>query len=170
MTSHLGITPHTPSIKSTYVHLAKLPQPRKPSRKAYYYLPNNHLPPSSRTADLNHLKTPTQTIKKVYFPADPKKKTMSASSNSNSHSFSTFQSTSFSSVTDSSGTTRAEHTYSDPSGTTITTAEKLPGEQRAKYETREYPAGRRVEGGERERGRIEEVGENEGEEEGEGGK
>ena len=80
------------------------------------------------------------------------------SSNQQSSSYSTFQSTSYSSVTDSSGTTRAQQTYSDPSGTTVRRAEKLPGEE-AKFETREFDSGgRRVEsGGSAERGRMEDV-------------
>ena len=91
--------------------------------------------------------------------------TTSSNPNSGSYSYSTFQSTSYSSVTDSSGT-RAEHTYTDPSGTTVTRAEKLPGDERAKYETKEYPAGRTVgAGGADTRGRIEDVSDDVAEEE-----
>ena len=57
----------------------------------------------------------------------------------NPASYSTFQSSSTTSYTDSSGT-RAQHTYSDPSGTTVTSASAAPGE-RPVYETKEYPRG-----------------------------
>ena len=80
-----------------------------------------------------------------------------------------YSSTSSVSYTDASGT-RTQHTYSDPSGTKVTTSNTPIGGE-ATYETKEYPAERRL-GGEQgtERGmerRIEDISDRPGEAEGE---
>ena len=63
---------------------------------------------------------------------------MSSRDDRNTTSYATFSasSTSYSGP----GGTRAQHTYTDPSGTTVTDASQRPGE-RPVFETTEYPRG-----------------------------
>ena len=79
----------------------------------------------------------------------------SYSSGGSGGSFS-YTSTSSVSYSDASGT-REQHTYSDPSGTTVTTSNKPIGGE-ATHEKREYPAsGRGIGGGQSFDRRIEDV-------------
>ena len=67
----------------------------------------------------------------------------------------TFQSSSTVSYSSNSGT-QAQHTYSDPSGTTVTTASKPRGGETT-YERREYPSDHGIAGNVGSAGRIEDV-------------